>query len=257
MLIPLPHSPASSKRQVNFLVAGVQKAGTSSLHAALSGHPEVEMARQKEVHFFDKRSPTGIPGIDDWLYHRAFDWTRRSPATLFGEATPSYIWWPGALNRIRSYNPDIKLIICLRDPVERAWSQHCMDVELGRKPPNFDTALQNELASDPAVPDRVQSMLSRGLYFDQITNLERLFHAEQILILRFEDMVHDWPTTQHKLCRFLGLRWGKMPDIAVSNQTEDKPDMPETVRQALSDFFSQDAAATRRYLGWSQGRWSV
>ncbi|MEO1028785.1 MAG: sulfotransferase domain-containing protein [Pseudomonadota bacterium] len=257
MLIPLPLSPGLSKRRVNFLIAGVQKAGTTALYEALSTHPDVEMANRKEVHFFDKRPPTGIANIDDWLYHRAFNWPARGPNTIFGEATPSYIWWSGALDRIKAYNPDIKLIILLRDPVERAWSQHWMDVSLGRKDADFQVAMDAELAADQNRPDRVHSMLSRGLYLDQVQTVLDLFPNDQLLFLRTEDMAADWPTAQNRVCRLLGIHAARMPYLPQANETPQKPDIPTDIREQLIAFFKEDAQATRRLLGWDQGSWCV
>ena len=103
---------------VNFIVVGVQKAGTTALFDYLGDSPAVALSKVKEVHFFDDETV-------DWSkpdygpYHAQFE--SSAPAALHGEATPIYLYWPGSLERIAAYNPDIRLIVMLRDPVERAW----------------------------------------------------------------------------------------------------------------------------------------
>ncbi len=110
---------AEGSPRVDFLIAGVQKGGTFSLYRLLERHPEISLSKAKEVHFFDN-------GEIDWSsprygpYHRNFP--RWREGQVRGEATPIYIYWPEALERIRTYNPDIKLILLLRDPIERTYS---------------------------------------------------------------------------------------------------------------------------------------
>ncbi|RYG21799.1 MAG: sulfotransferase, partial [Burkholderiales bacterium] len=104
---------------VNFIVVGVQKAGTTALFDYLGDSPAVALSKVKEVHFFDDETV-------DWAkpdygpYHAQFE--TADPIALRGEATPIYLYWPHSLERIAAYNPDIRLIVMLRDPVERAWS---------------------------------------------------------------------------------------------------------------------------------------
>ena len=70
------------------MIAGVQKGGTTSLDAYLRQHPDISMAKKKEVHFFDKRPPTGIRPLDYWIYHQQFHWNEKARGAKLGEATP-------------------------------------------------------------------------------------------------------------------------------------------------------------------------
>lgn len=89
---------------VNFVVVGVQKAGTSALFHFLAQHPQVAMPTVKELHFFDDdRRCWDAPDYRD--YHGRFP---RRRGCVVGEATPSYIWWPGALARLADYNPRLR-----------------------------------------------------------------------------------------------------------------------------------------------------
>ena len=110
---------AAEAPRVDFLIAGVQKGGTFSLYRLLERHPEISLSKSKEVHFFDDEGSIGLaPRYGQ--YHRNFPRWRQGQVR--GEATPIYIYWPEALERIRAYNPDIKLILLLRDPIERTYS---------------------------------------------------------------------------------------------------------------------------------------
>ena len=111
------------KPRVDFAIAGVQKAGTTALFDYLSDEPELSLSHVKETHFFDDDER-------DWArpdyapYHALFD---APDGRLRGEATPIYLYWPKVLERICAYNPAMKLIVVLRDPVERAWSHWRME----------------------------------------------------------------------------------------------------------------------------------
>src|SRR5438128_3640412 len=112
---------------VTFVIAGVQKGGTTALYEYLAEMGDVGLSRQKETHFFDDETL-------DWArpdyarYHAMFDAPEGRPC---GEATPIYSYWPNALERIAAYNPAMKLILLLRDPVARAWSHWRMEYARG------------------------------------------------------------------------------------------------------------------------------
>jgi len=120
--------------EVGFLVVGAQKGGTSALAEFLSVHPQICMAEfllghsrictaeSKEVHFFDlgALSPGRPSNYEE--YHSFFP--KKPGAIAYGEATPAYMYWKPAAERIYRYNPEMKLIFLLRNPVERAYSKH-------------------------------------------------------------------------------------------------------------------------------------
>ena len=104
--------------RVDFIIPGVQKAGTTALFDHLGDVPGIALSTVKEVHFFDDESI-------DWARpdYRAYEAQFASvQGAVVGEATPIYLYWPNALERIAAYNPVMRLIVMLRDPVERAWS---------------------------------------------------------------------------------------------------------------------------------------
>ncbi|MDX1293081.1 MAG: sulfotransferase domain-containing protein [Hyphomonas sp.] len=247
-------------RRIDFIIAGVQKAGTTSLDAFLRQHPDICMAKKKEPHFFDKRPPTGIRWLDYWLYHRQFDWKAWRDGCLLGEATPIISWWNGALERVWAYNAGIKIIVLLRDPVERAWSHYRMDCRLGRETLPYPMAIRQERErARRALPaqDRERSYLARSYYAPQIRELRRLFPEDQLLFLRTEDLAADPQRDLATVCRFLDLPPRVFDVSQRHNAAPEAERMSPDDRDYLRRVFTHDAAETRALLGWDQGDWSV
>ena len=247
-------------RRIDFMIAGVQKGGTTSLDAYLRQHPGISMAKKKEVHFFDKRPPTGIRPLDYWIYHRQFHWTEQAQGAKLGEATPILTWWTGAMERLWQYNPDIKVIMLLRDPVERAWSHFRMDRRLQREGETFSNAIRTERErARRALPeqDRERSQVSRGFYAHQVRNLKRLFPDEQLLFLRSENLSATAQSELDKVTDFLAVERFGFTEEPRHNSATDSDRMTPEDRAWLEDVFRLDAEETRQLLGWERGPWSV
>jgi hypothetical protein len=203
--------------RVGFLVAGVQKGGTTALFDYLAGHPDLSMATEKEVHFFDDEGP-GSPGRGgqgfavDWsapdyaAYHARF---APPDGRLRGEATPIYLYWPPSLPRIAAYNPGMKLILVFRDPVERAWSHWRMERARGVEPLYFSDAIRagRSRVDDPAVPGahRVHSYVERGFYGAQVTRLLGFFPRQQVFFGDARLLRADPSLFLRNVCEFLGV----------------------------------------------------
>ena len=195
----------SGQPRVGFIVIGVQKAGTTALYDYLADEPAIGLSDVKEVHYFDDET-------QDWSapdhagYHAHF---RPDGPALRGEATPIYIYWPGALERICAYNPAIRLVLMLRDPVERAWSHWRMETSRGVEREPFGWCIrrgrQRLFASEPWGHHREFSYVERGFYAAQIDHLFRLFPREQVLVLRAEDLRADPTPVLHRVRSFLGV----------------------------------------------------
>src|SRR5437870_13859218 len=92
--------------RLDFIVAGVQKSGTTALHYFFKKHPQIALPDRQEMHFFDDEEIFSRP-VDYDLLHRHFRPIARSMAA--GEVTPSYLYWKPAMERIHAYSPQIKL----------------------------------------------------------------------------------------------------------------------------------------------------
>src|SRR6056297_562433 len=104
---------------IDFIGIGAQKAGTSSIFHFLKEHPEICTSSKKEIHFFDKEY-NYLKGIK--FYRKFFN--NCSSKNIKGEFTPRYIYHPKVAQRIKKYFPDVKLIVSLRNPIERAISHY-------------------------------------------------------------------------------------------------------------------------------------
>jgi hypothetical protein len=214
----------------DFLVAGVPKAGTTALHAALAPHPGLYLSQIKEPKFFltDGPPPTrGGPG--DALTYREHVWERDKyealfdaapPGTLRGEATPLYLYDPAALRRIRALIPGARLIVVIRDPVERAHSNWTHLWSAGLEPVgDFVRACAEEERRIAAGWASFWHYCGLGRYGEQLEYAFSLFPPEQLLVLRYRLLIDDPVATLDKICGFLGVATGVLAAIPRENVT--------------------------------------
>ena len=176
--------------KVDFFVAGTQKAGTTALDTYLRLHPGIQMARRKEPHHFDnERIDWSHP--DHSALHAECDF--QAAGLMRGEATPIYSFWPPAAERIRTYNPDAKLILIFRDPIERAFSHWRLEVSRQAETLSFSEAIRyGRDRLDPSQPLspawRTFSYVEAGDYAKQVRKLMDLFPRSSLLFLKSEDL---------------------------------------------------------------------
>ena len=193
------------------MIIGVQKGGTSALASFLYQHPQLCTSVPKEVHLFD--APDYASGwtaaqVDD-RYRPCF--AHCDHGTLRGEATPIYMFLPEIAGELKRYNPDLKLIVLLRDPVERAISHFYMEKNRDKEHLPLWLALlaepfrlrRREDAKHVDSHLRRHSYRRRGLYSLQLRNLYRHFDHDRVLVLRSEDLLHDHDTVLRQVFTFL------------------------------------------------------
>jgi len=198
------------------MIVGAQKAGTTALARFLEGHPEICISRPKEVHAFD--SPEFVDGWSpdevERKYRSAF--AHRERERRLGEATPIYLYWPVIPRWLQEHDSETKMIVLLRDPVERALSHYVMEAERGneelaplaamlREPSRLrrDRGNRSEHSSW-----RFHSYQDRGHYRRQLQNLYRSFPRDQVLVLRSESLWSRHAETLRRVHRFLGVDQG-------------------------------------------------
>lgn len=230
----------------DFLVVGTQKGGTTSLFNYLIQHPQVLSPLRKEIKFFDSN------------FFRGFFWYRahfplksklRGAQALTGEASPYYMYHPSAPERIKAALPSVKIIVILRNPVDRAYSHYQHMVRVGREDLSFEQAIEKEserlageaekIAADASYPQyrHIQySYLERGRYVDQVQKLYRLFPRENILILKSEDLYSEPANIMNAAFTFLGLPF-KIGNYEVFKQGTYKGGMEAKTRDGLVDYF--------------------
>ena len=198
---------------LGFMIIGVQKGGTGALHRFLSRHPEIGMSSRKEVHLFDAPEFSGdwTPERIDERYRPFFE--HCAGARVRGESTPIYLFFPEIARELKRYNPALKLIVLLRDPVERAISHYYMEKNRNAEHRPLWLALLSEPfrlhrckdARAPGSAMRVCSYRIRGLYSLQLRNLYRFFDADQVLIVRSEDLRERHDAVLRRIFAFLGV----------------------------------------------------
>jgi hypothetical protein len=221
----------------DFLIAGVPKAGTSALHAALVKHPQLFLPTVKEPKFFLTDGPpprTGGPG--DVQTYQEHVWRRADYEALFapapagtqkGEATPFYLHDLAAHERIHRLTPYTKIILVLRDPVDRAHSNWSHLWGAGLEPEaDFLRAVALEPRRQKAGWAAFWHYTGLGMYGSQLEHLLHYFDRSQILLLRFRDLRDEPAATLDRVCAFLGVRTGvidSVPPENVRRYVEDTP----------------------------------
>jgi len=178
----------------NLIVIGAMKAGTTSLHNYLSLHPEIYMARQKELDFF----------IEEKNWHKGLDWYQSQfvgDAKIYGESSPNYsryARWPNVPTRMFSVIPQTKIIYILRDPIERMISHyvHAYAVRTEHRP--IEDAFAACMTDD-------SPYISRSLYFFQLSQYLKYFSPDQILTITSEALSRSPQQTMAQVFRFLGV----------------------------------------------------
>lgn len=245
-----------TKRKVDFVIAGTQKGGTSALNAYLRTHPEIGMAHKKELHFFDQEKNFQTAPPPYGLYHRNF--ARGRSRKIWGEATPIYMYWEPAPARIRDYNPRMKFILLLRNPIERAYSHWNMERTLKQDKLSFWDALQAEPQRlKDALPSqsRFFSYMSRGRYTEQLERLWQHFPREQFLILKSEDLRDQPQKTLDAVCQFLDVsRLPGVEKMTVHSRPYESR-ITEQEKAYLKTVFAPEVKKLETMLGWDCRSW--
>lgn len=241
---------ASFRCLPNTIIVGAQKSGTSSFYSYLMQHPDILGSSRKEVHYFDGGYN---PRVDS--FEKGENWYRAHfPLMTKGvdqkriiEATPSYLFIPNVAERINSLVPDAKIIVVLRDPVERAISHFYYEVWGGHETrPIMQALLEEEdvLASiwesgDYKAPQFLRcSYKARGRYAEQLERYLDVFSREQILVLSARNLFRNTAGTLATTFKFLGLD-STIPvaDKRPRNVGTNKPEVDSTVRDYLASYF--------------------
>jgi len=249
-------APNSAAPKVGFVVAGTQKGGTTALATFLLEHPEIALSTAKEPHFFDTDEHFAGAAVDYAPYHAMY--SPRPSQRLLGDRTPIYMYWESAPSRIAAYNPAMKWIMLLRNPVTRAYSQWNMEVKQGRETLPFELAVRTEderCRATLPLQHRRWSYVDRGRYSVQLARIARHFPTAQILVLKSEDLHDDPPAALARIARFLGV--GLFPRTArreVFALPYNAP-MPSSARKYLCETVAPDVRELERTLGWDCSDW--
>jgi len=252
--------------KVSFLIVGAQKAGTSALASFLSQHPEVCFAKNKEVHLFDR------PDFNDsWAANEVGQAYREyfpdfKGQNIVGEATPIYMFLPFIPKRIYRYNPKMKLIFLMRNPVERAISQYDMEKKRGFEHLPFSVAIflekirlwqnRNNLSRKSSL--RHHSYVSRGFYFQQIMRFMEYFPKEQMLFVKSEDLTSRHDDTLKLIYEFLGVNNKNIiPSAKRILESTKKTRISKRMFGSLMRRFNPDLIKLERILNVDFSDWRI
>jgi len=236
----------------DFLIVGAQRCGTTSLFKTLVQHPAVARPfLRKGVHYFDTSYERG------WEWYRGHfplsatsGARRRGGRVVTGESSPYYMFHPWAPHRIATDLPDVRLLVLLRDPVERAYSAHCHESAKGFESLPFEEALDAEpsrldgelerMLADPGYRSHVHqhnAYLMRGQYIDQLLALERAVGRDQILVLDSGDFFSDPEPVFAQVLAFLDLPLDSRINYERHNARNRAP-MSDLLRSRLDAHFA-------------------
>lgn len=256
---------SSARMLPDFLIVGAQRGGTTSLYRSIAAHPAVTPPLfHKGVHYFDVdygRGPSWYQGhfpVRTLARRRV---SAVSPRPITGESSGYYMHHPLAPHRIAADLPDVKLLVMLRDPLERAYSAYRHEYARGFESEPFERALELEperlageverMRGDPSYVSfshRHHSYLDRGRYAEQLSTLVELFGWRRILVLDSEDFFVEPERTYGRVLDFLGLPSWQPASFERHNARPRLP-MPESLRRRLDEHFVPYDEALTALLG--------
>lgn len=269
-------------RLPDFILIGAMRAGSTSIASYLGAHDDVFVSARKELHFFD------------WHWNRGVDWYRSQfrgakSGSMAGEATVSYVVYRETMERLAATCPDVRLLMVLRNPVDRAYSHYWYNRMLGYEPLSFREALAAE-AGRPSGPAerRTFEYAGRSRYLEQLRRVEEFFPREAVHVVLFEDLTARPGSTFRSVCRFLGVDDSVVPSNVgeamnghavyrsklvartqrllpqrirratrrMNRKETGYPPMADDVRAGLEEMFSDEIRGLSMWLGRDLSVWT-
>jgi hypothetical protein len=217
----------------DFIVIGVAKAGTTSLYDYLNDHPMIKMPETKEIHFFDEGYDQGI---ESYLKHFPKKKTLEYP--LSGDVTPRYFVKKNVPKRVKNHFPDVKLILLLRNPVDRAFSHYKQHL-FPKTGDSFEKHLAREFLKLSNKKNKEDlPLLQRGFYVKHLKEWLKIFPKEQILVLIAEDFYKNTQESMNMIYEFLNIASYQHKSFPISNEGVYKGiALHEKTRALLEDFY--------------------
>jgi hypothetical protein len=219
---------------------GASKAGTTTLFELMRQHPSVAVTTTKETNFF----------FDDALYARGYAWflatyfADAAGRTVLFEADNAYMCSRTSLQRIKDCDARARIVVMLRNPAERAFSQWAYHWQMGRSRESFEEAIARESARITASAQSVNrwGYLERGRYGKYLAQLFEIFPSEQVRCVLFERLMND------QVGEFSGLtQWLGLPRAAIA-QTHENPTGRARSRLLARILYDEDKRSLRRAL---------
>ena len=253
-----------------YLIIGASRSGTTAMYDYLSKNRYGYRAPHKELHFFDK------------YFHKGFQWYKGNFPTIFhkfyfekilhkkivaGEATARYLLLPIVAKRISECIPDIKLIVMVRNPIERTFSHYRRQFEKDNESRTFEDVVDAEIEYLSSLPSTFDDdnldeyaerflkapYLGRSLYYQQLQMWLKYFNKKQILLLKSEDFYQDPWGSLDKAYSFLGTKnYDKPPNLKIKqNASGYKIPLDDITAKKLTDFFNPHNQMLKKEWGIS------
>ena len=279
--------------KVNTFIVGAPKAGTTSLHHYLNQHTDVSMSSVKEPNFFSFKevSPLFYKSLciktsED--YHKLFDEQKK----IMGEASVSYLFYDEVSKRIHDYNPKAKIIVMLRQPIERAFSHYLMDCRLG-----FCSVSLEDILNNPQKHQQFyQQYVKLGNYYSQLKRYLSIFPKGQVQVIFYENFKNNTSAEMSSLFNFLEID-NQPLDLSIQNSFlspsnsliaflykfnwirkgfkllvpfsllsffkktlfsgSKKPKISDAVKQQLKQYYRSDVGQLEKLLNVDLSRWDI
>ena len=212
--------------KVDFFIIGAPKAGTTSLYHYLNEHPQVEMSSQKEPDYFSDKAIHeqgmyyGKNRVDTLDKYESLFVQKES--VVYGEGSVSYLFYDNVAEDIKKYNPNAKIIVMLRNPIERAFSHYLMDYRLGLISDSFENIIAKKSKHKNAHLF-YQQYIEVSKYGKQIQRYLDFFEKENILFIDYEDFKKNVSKTVDQVYNFLNISTEFAADINTKHNTFTMP----------------------------------
>lgn len=257
---------SGQRMQPSFFIIGVQKGGTTALAQYLSEHPEIIQPQRKDIYFFNN-CENFAKGLNWYqahfahrIYKKAYEIRHQVKEAITFDATPNYFAAPGAAQRLHSFYPNAKLILLLRNPTERAWSNFRMNKRHQFEPLDFEAALKaenNRISNEDLFAEKqhthsyVRQRLAyrtNGVYAELLKEWLRYFHRDQFCIVRTEDLLQQTQETYNTITDFIGVQRFTGVKFNRYNEGGEQKEMPAASKQELDQFFAPHNQALEQLL---------
>ena len=250
----------------SFIIVGAVRCGTTSLYYNICEHSSVLPASYDEIGYFDSNYELGINWYKS-MFPTKFQKEKielKTGICITGEDTPFYFWDKKAIKRIKQDIPKVKIIILMRNPIDRAYSNYHLGVRLGAESLTFEESIKKEMEhlmkNNELENDNIEkflqprSYIAKGLYYQQIKNWFNEFSKEQILVLSTENLAMKPHQTLKQIFNFLGLPNEQIQNIQ-NRKVGNYQKMDNGTREILKKIFQPHNEKLFKILG-SKFEWN-
>lgn len=234
------------KEAPDFIIIGAGKSGTTSLYRYLGHHPQVLLPNKKELRFFDQNFDYGY----QW-YLAQFPAISDRDDLFTGEASPGYFFCPQVAQRIYDFAPQSKIIVMLRNPVERSISDYYQHKKSGSNCPTLEETIKTEIATLEQKSEAELAYgggtLSQSLYYYKLKRWMGIFPRNQFLILNSDRFFANLPDSMTQVFHFLGMS-NTLNNSYKNYNVGSYPQPQASTRKQLSNFFTPHNQKLEEYL---------